>query len=63
MVYNVSDLTSVTPENQVARIGGAVGGKKRAAIIEEAGRQNIRILNAGITEKKSDFEKLEDDKK
>lgn len=63
MVYNVADLTSVTPETQVARIGGTVGGKKRAAIIEEAGKQNIRILNAGITKKKSDFEKLEDDKK
>ena len=62
MIYNIKDLEAVNPENQVARIGSTVGGKKKAAIIEEAGKKGIKILNAGVSEKKSDFEKLEDDK-
>jgi hypothetical protein len=31
----------------VARIGGAVGAKKRIDIVEEALRRDIRILNPG----------------
>lgn len=63
LVYNVADLEQVTPETHVARIGGNVGGKKKAAIIEEAEKRGIRVLNSGVQEKKSDFEKLEDEKK
>lgn len=63
MVYNVADLEQVNPETHVARIGGSVGGKKKAAILEEAGKRGIRVLNSGVVEKKSDFEKLEDDQK
>jgi len=46
-VYNVGDLAIVDPETQVARIGGAVGTKKRIDIVEEALRRDIRILNPG----------------
>jgi len=46
-VSNVEDLLIIDPETQVARIDGGVGEKKRAAIIEEARRRGIRILNPG----------------
>lgn len=47
LVSNVEDLLIVNPETQVVRISGGVGERKRAAIIEEARRRGIRILNAG----------------
>jgi large subunit ribosomal protein L32e len=46
-VSNVEDLLIIDPEAQVARIDGGVGERKRAAIIEEARRRGIRILNPG----------------
>lgn len=47
LVYNVGDLTIIDPETQVARIGGSVGGRKRVAIVEEALKREIRIINPG----------------
>ena len=47
LVYNVGDLAIIDPETQVARIGGSVGGRKRVAIVEEALRREIRVLNPG----------------
>ena len=44
-VYNVGDLTIIDPETQVARIGGSVGGRKRIAIVDEALKREIRVLN------------------
>ena len=64
MVFNVDDLKILNITEQVARIGGTVGGKKKALILEEAGKLGIKILNSG--EKKgesSDFEELEDEQK
>ena len=46
-VYNVGDLAIIDPETQVARIGGSVGGRKRVAIVDEALKRGIRVLNPG----------------
>ncbi len=46
-ISNVKDLLLVDPKTQVARISGGVGERKRAAIMEEAKRRGIRILNLG----------------
>lgn len=46
-IYNVGDLSIVDPETQVARIGGSVGGRKRVAIVDEALKRGIRVLNPG----------------
>lgn len=67
-VYNVGDLAIVDPETQVARIGGAVGTRKRIDIVEEALRRDIRILNPGearslieLTEIEADEEGAEEE--
>jgi large subunit ribosomal protein L32e len=60
-VWNAVDLENVNPQEQVARIGGTVGAKKRETIKEKAAELNIRILNPGIAEKEDEFEELEDE--
>lgn len=45
MVHNTDDLKEVDPETEAARIGSTVGGRKRAAIIEKADEENIKVLN------------------
>jgi large subunit ribosomal protein L32e len=45
LVYNPSNLDIIDPKTQAAKIGGTVGGKKRAAIIEKADQLKIRVLN------------------
>jgi large subunit ribosomal protein L32e len=45
LVYNPSNLDAIDPTIQAARIGGTVGGKKRATIIEKADQLKIRVLN------------------
>lgn len=45
MVSNVSDLQNVA-KNQVARITSAVGAKKRFAILIEAKKSGVKVLNA-----------------
>lgn len=47
LVYNVGDLSIIDPETQVARIGGSVGGKKRIAIVDEALKREVKVLNPG----------------
>lgn len=47
LIYNVGDLSIIDPETQVARIGGSVGGRKRVAIVDEALKRGIRVLNPG----------------
>ena len=44
-VYNERDLEKINPETQAARIGGTVGSRKRAQIIEKAKELDIRVLN------------------
>ncbi|PNX47360.1 MAG: 50S ribosomal protein L32e [Thermoplasmata archaeon M9B1D] len=45
IVYNVSDLESINPKTQAARIGGSVGTKKRINIEKKAEELDIRLLN------------------
>ena len=45
LVYNPSNLDIIDPKTQAARIGGTVGGRKRATIIEKADQLKIRVLN------------------
>ncbi len=45
LVHKVSDLDSAVPGRDVARIGGTVGAKKRAAILERATELGIRVVN------------------
>jgi len=45
MVHNTNDLESIDPETEAARIGGAVGGRKREAIHSRADELGIRVLN------------------
>jgi large subunit ribosomal protein L32e len=45
MVYKPSDLDAAVPGRDVARIGGTVGAKKRAAILERATELGIRVVN------------------
>ncbi len=45
MVSNVEDLIIVDPATQAARISRGVGERNRRAILEEAMRRGIRILN------------------
>jgi large subunit ribosomal protein L32e len=61
MVWNASDLDKINPENQVARVGGTVGGRKREAIKERADELNIRVLNIVSEKEASAFEELEDE--
>jgi large subunit ribosomal protein L32e len=48
LVYRPNDLASVDAGSQVARIAHTVGERKRVAIVEEAKKKNIRILNPGL---------------
>jgi len=45
MVFNVQDLSKIDPNTQAARIAHTVGKRKRALIIAEAKKLNIKILN------------------
>lgn len=45
MVHNVSDLDAINPAVEAARVGSAVGGRKRASIHARADELGIRVLN------------------
>ena len=45
MVYNAHDLAPLVPGRDVARIGGTVGARKRAAILVRANELGIRVVN------------------
>lgn len=47
IVHNVEELKSIDPSKEAARIASNVGSKKRAAIIDEASKLGIKVLNAG----------------
>ena len=60
IVYNVEDLSAVDINTQAARIAHTVGKRKRALIIAEAKKLNIKILNVKVSaapEKKEGEEK------
>ena len=45
MVQNSSDLETIDPETQAARVGATVGGRKRENIHSRADELGIRVLN------------------
>jgi large subunit ribosomal protein L32e len=45
LVHNIAEMVKVDPVTQVARIGHTVGKKKRAQIITEARKLNLKIVN------------------
>jgi large subunit ribosomal protein L32e len=47
LVHNTDDLEQLDPEEEAARIGSTVGGKKREKIIEKADEEDIKVLNRG----------------
>ena len=47
MVHNTDDLEELDPETEAARIGGTVGGRKKADILEKADSEDIKVLNRG----------------
>jgi large subunit ribosomal protein L32e len=61
IVYNAPAVLTVDPNTQAIRIAHTVGRKKRATIIAEAKRLNIKILNVKVSaaEEKSKEETAE----
>ena len=49
LVYNAQDVSTINPAIQAARIAHTVGKRKRALIIAEAKKLNIKILNVKIS--------------
>jgi large subunit ribosomal protein L32e len=58
IVFNVADLTNIDPNTQAVRIAHRVGKRKRATIIAEAKKLNLKILNVKIS-KETEAEKEE----
>ncbi len=47
LVHTPDEVDDVDPATEAIRIGGTVGGRKRAQIIEKADELDIRVLNRG----------------
>jgi large subunit ribosomal protein L32e len=47
IVHNVGDLAGLNPKTDAVRMGHTVGTRKRKAIIAEATKMGLKILNAG----------------
>jgi large subunit ribosomal protein L32e len=47
IVYNVDDLAGLDPKKDAVRMGRTVGTRKRKAIVEEATKLGLKVLNAG----------------
>jgi large subunit ribosomal protein L32e len=65
IVNNESDLSTIDPNSQAARIAHTVGKRKRTGIIATAKELNIKILNVKITsetEEEKTAEALEEEK-
>ena len=45
LVFNPAELDNLDPDLDAIRIGGSVGGKKRAVIQEKAVSAGLKILN------------------
>ena len=58
IVFNVNDLTNIDPNTQAVRIAHRVGKRKRATIIAEAKKLNLKILNVKVS-KETEAEKEE----
>ena len=51
LVFNVKDLERLDPAEDAARIGHAVGQRKRLLILAEARNKGIKVLNPGKEQK------------
>ncbi len=51
IVYNAQDLSTIDLSTQAARIAHTVGKRKRASIIAEAKKLNVKILNIKVSAK------------
>ena len=51
MVYNTELLSTIDPNTQAVRIAHTVGKRKRAIIIAEAKKMNLKILNVKVSKK------------
>ena len=49
LVYNAQDVSTIEPSTQAARISHTVGKRKRALIIAEAKKLNVKILNVKVS--------------
>jgi large subunit ribosomal protein L32e len=49
LVYNAQDVSTIDPTTQAARIAHTVGKRKRALIIAEAKKLNVKILNVKVS--------------
>jgi large subunit ribosomal protein L32e len=49
IVYNVEALSTIDPNTQAIRIAHRVGKRKRATVIAEAKKLNIKILNVKVS--------------
>jgi len=56
IVYNAEDVVAVDPNTQAIRIAHTVGKRKRALIIAEAEKLQIKILNATLIEEATEVE-------
>lgn len=60
LVHNVKDLKKLDPKTEAARIGHAVGRRKRIVIVNTASTLGIRVLNKGNISQADDQEKEEE---
>ena len=49
IVYNAAGISTIDPNTQAARIAHTVGKRKRALIIAEAKKLNVKILNFKVS--------------
>lgn len=54
VVYNIYDLEPLNKNIHAVRIAHTVGSRKRKSIIEEAEKRELRVLNPGKKEEKSE---------
>ena len=50
LIFNIKDLTKIDPKVDAVRIAHTVGNKKRIAIVTEATKLKMKILNPGKIE-------------
>jgi large subunit ribosomal protein L32e len=49
LVYNAQDMSAIDPTTQAARIAHTVGKRKRALMMAEAKKLNVKILNVRVS--------------
>ncbi len=49
LVRNLKELERIDPRTQAVRIAGSVGRRLRLAILEQAKKRGIKVLNPGVS--------------